>query len=447
MKRLILPRMPLSPTSWLLTLLTISLVHLAAAEPWTLERAIPFALENSPDARIAEYRITAARAGLEQARSAFWPQVQVVSSYVRTDNPMQVFGAALNQQSFSPTLDFNQVPDADNLNVHGLVSLPLYAGGRITAAQQSARAQADAASHQANAVRSTLAFEVARAFFTIHKTRDFIQATQAAVDAFEANLRIAQQRFDSGTALQHEVLDVHVRLAQAREDLARARNAHALALHAFRNLLGLPSQPVEVADSAPTLEPPPPGTQAMRSELLAARRQVESAEAEVSRARGGRLPQVQAFGRYDYDHGWQFDGSGDSYTAGLQAQWDLWDGQRTRSQVREARARLSAAQELERKLLLGLDLEMEQARLNLEETTERLAVTRHSVEQAAESATLTRARFEQGLALATQLLDSESALTGTRVRRAEAEADHQIAIASLRKALGLSPLHNPSSQH
>jgi outer membrane protein TolC len=446
MKRLILPRIPRPSTPWLLPALTAALLQLGAAEPWTLDRAIPFALENSPDARVAEHRIAAARAGLDQARSAFWPQVQAVSSYIRTDNPIQVFGAALNQQAFSPTLDFNRVPDADNLNVHGLVSLPLYAGGRINSTQKSARAQTDAARHHADAVRSTLAFEVTRAFFTVHKTRDFIQATQAAVDAFEANLTIAQQRFDSGTALKHEVLDVQVRLAQAREDLARARNAHALALHSFRNLLGLQSQPVEVSDSAPALEPPPPGTSELRSELLAARRQVQSAEAEVSRARGGRLPHVQAFGRYDYDHGWKFDGSGNSYTAGLQAQWDLWDGHRTRSQIREARAHLSAAQELERKLLLGLDLEAEQARLNLEETTERLAVTRHSVDQASESATLTRARFEQGLALASQLIDSESALTGARVRRAEAEADHQIAIASLRKALGLLPLHNASPQ-
>jgi outer membrane protein len=425
---------------WRGALLGVALIGSATAEPWTLERAIPFALENSPDARVAEYRIHAARAGLEQARSAFWPQVQIRSSYIRTDNPMQVFGAALSQQSFDPALDFNNVPDADHLNVHGLVTVPLYAGGRITSEQRSARAQSEAARLQAEAVRNALAFEVSRAFYTIRKTREFIRATQAAVDAFLASLGIANHRLEAGTLLKHEVLDVEVRLAQAREDLARARNAHALALRAFRNLLGLESESIEISETGSTLQLPPDDVPAQRLELLAARRQTLAAEADVRRARSGRLPQVQAFGRYDYDHGWKFDGSGDSYTVGLQAQWDIWNGHRTRGQIKEAQAHLNTAQELERRWLLALDLEFEQARLSLEETSERLAVTRQSVDQADESAALTRARFDQGLALASQIIDAEAALTGARVRRAEAEADHQIAIAALRKALGIPQL-------
>ena len=63
-----------------------------------------------------------------------------------------------------------------------------------------------------------------------------------------------------------------------------------------------------------------------------------------------------------------------------------------------------------------------------------------AVEQAEESAMLTRNRFEQGLAISTQLIDSETALVAARVRRAEAEADEHIAIAALRKALALPQL-------
>jgi hypothetical protein len=44
------------------------------------------------------------------------------------------------------------------------------------------------------------------------------------------------------------------------------------------------------------------------------------------------------------------------------------------------------------------------------------------------------------LALATQLIDSETALVAARVRRAEAESDHRIAVAAVRKALALPQL-------
>ena len=124
------------------------------------------------------------------------------------------------------------------------------------------------------------------------------------------------------------------------------------------------------------------------------------------------------------------------------AQWDLWDGFSTRAKVREARATLESAREEQRKLRLALDFEVEQAWLDLNAAAERLAVSGKAVEQAAESASLTRNRFEQGLALSTQLIDSESALVSARVRRAEAESDQRIAIAALRKAFALPQLES-----
>ena len=104
-----------------------------AAESWTLERAVERAITANPDARIARSRIAAADAGIEQARSAFLPHVQVGSDYVWTDNPVRVFGAALNQGEFDFGFDFNDPPAADNLNVNAMVLFPLYRGGSSAA--------------------------------------------------------------------------------------------------------------------------------------------------------------------------------------------------------------------------------------------------------------------------------------------------------------------------
>lgn len=419
-------------------------LSLRAAEVWTLERSVRFALTNSPDARIALQRIAAAQAGLKQANAMAWPKLQFQSGYTRTDNPMMVFGSILNQRSFGKPplgpIDFNDVPDLDNLNVKGLLTMPLYAGGQIRAGREAARAWTDAARQASEAVRNALAFEVARAFHTVHKAREFVRAAEAAVHAFEQNLDIARKRFNAGTLLRADVLDLEVRLAQAREDLVRARNARELSLRALRTLLGLEQEDLDVADTAPELAAPESGDFSARPELAASREQIRAAEADVRRARGGYLPAVGLFGSVDYDRGWRADGDGKSYTAGVLLQWNLWDGQLTRGKVQEAQAALETARENDRKLRLGLALETEQARLNLAEANERLRVTETAVAQAEESVALTRARFEQGLALATQLIDAETALTAARVRRAEALADQRIAVAALRKALGLPQL-------
>lgn len=416
-----------------------------ALEAWTLERALGFALTNSPDARLAVQRMRVAQAGVEQANSAFWPRLSFLSGYTRTDNPMLSFGHILNQQRYSQAIDFNDVPETDNLNVRGLLTVPLYAGGKSRADRRAAEAGSRAALQEAEAVRLALAGEVARTFFTVQKTRQFIAAAEAAVGSYESSLGVARQRFEAGAALRADVLDLEVRLAQAREDLVRARNARALAQRALQHLLGLEGGEFEVAEQSPTLALPPDEIEASRPEFAAAAQRSRAAESQVSSARSGYRPRVSAFGTVDWENGWETGGDGASYTAGVLLQWDLWDGRLTRGRVNEARARLEAALEEERKVRLAVSFEVEQARLELQQAQERLHVGEKAVAQAEESLAITRDRFAQGAALATQLIDAQTALTAARVRHADAGADVQIATAALRRALGLPILESPTA--
>ena len=425
--------------SWLSAFWLVASVT-SAVEPWTLERSLQQALTNNPDALLARQRLAAAQAGLEQANAAFWPKVQFQSSYTRTDNPMLVFGTILNQRAYSSSLDFNDVPDVDDLNARGLVTLPLYAGGRNKAAQQTAKANTEAARQDSEAIRNALGFEVVRAFHTILKTREFIRAAEAAVNSYQTNVDIGHKRLEAGSLLKSDALDLEVRLAQAREDLVRARNSEALANRALRNLLGIEEPDFSVVDHAPSAEVPAAIDMSHRAELGAAKQREIAAEEQLRGARAGYIPRVSAFGSLDYDYGWKFDHGGGSYTAGALLQWDIWDGQLTRAKVREAAANVGTAREEHRKIRLAIDLEVEQARLDLRAANERLAVTERIVALATESSNLTRARFEQGLALSTQLIDAETAVVAARVRRADAEADANIAVAALRKALALPQL-------
>jgi len=260
------------------------------AEPWTLERALEQALNSNPDARLAQQRIVAAQAGLEQANAAFWPRVQFQSSYTGSDNPMLAFGSILNQRAYSSSLNFNDVPGVDDLNARGLVTVPLYAGGKNTASRKAAKANTDAARQDNEAVRNALGFEVSRAFYTVLKTRQFIRAAEAGVNSFEGSLVVAKKRLDGGTLLKSEVLDIEVRLAQAREELVRARNANSLAVRVLRNLLGIEGGDFEVADTAPAATAPDSGDFSGRPELAAARHREQAAQHQARAAKGGYLP-------------------------------------------------------------------------------------------------------------------------------------------------------------
>jgi len=429
----------------LITLATLAAASsLHAAQTLSLSQAVSRALADSPDARIAASRIDASQAMLMQARAAFQPHLRVQSGYIRTNQPVSVFGMALNQRRFSPGLNFNDVPDADNWMSGVTLTLPLYSGGKNVAGRDAALAALSASQHGAAAVRQVLAFEVTRTFLMIHKTRTLIEAAQAAVESFESNLKLSEKRIQAGTALKTDALDLEVRLAEAREDLARTQNANTLTRQSLAMLLGIENGEVDASASLPQLQAPSSSQIASRPEVHMAESIAQAAAARIRQASAGWKPSVNAFGSAEHNRGGKFDGQGTNYTVGVMAQWDVWDGNLTRGRVNEAEAELTAAQENVRRQRLAVTLEVQQARSALRESVERLEVSAKSVQLAEESVKLTRERFETGLALAAQLIDAETALTAARVRRAEAETDRRVAVAALRRALGMNMISTSS---
>lgn len=429
------------------TILLVALSWNTAAESWTLDRAISRALEANPDAQIARYKVQAAEASLRSAEGAMWPRVDLRSSYTWTDNPIGVFGAALNQRSFSDSLDFNDVPAADNLSVAGVLSVPIYTGGTLSATRAQGEARHSAAAFEREAAESNLAFSVARAFHIATKTTAYIDAAEAIERSLTSSLERATTRNKEGSALKTEVLDFQVRLAEAREDLIRARNADALAKSALRNLLDMPEGSFDIDADSVDVQQPADDTRHRRPELDAMRHHIESTASSIDAARGTRRPQVSAFGSVNHDRGWRFDGDGTSYTAGVLLNWNLWDGRQSRSRIDEAERRHDIAIEEERRARLAIDLEIETAQRNLQSARARLESTAATLTLAEESVHLTVTRHEEGTAVASEVIDAESALLAARVRHIEAQTDIRLGIAELRRALGLHQTDNIPNPH
>jgi outer membrane protein TolC len=172
---------------------------------------------------------------------------------------------------------------------------------------------------------------------------------------------------------------------------------------------------------------------------------IQAAEARVRQARGGNYPAIDSYAGYEVDTGLKLGGSGDSWQAGIMLEYDLFDGHRTSSETLKALAFLAETREQKRKTELDIRLDIERARFALHEAEQRFSVTEKIVEQAKESAAINRARFKEGLVLSSDLIAGETRLTGALVRRAQAEVARSIAVADLRRALGLPQFSEPAT--
>lgn len=439
------PTFVLRWTFIILVLASWAAASVLRAEPWTLDRALATALKNSPDSRMARERVAGAQAMTEQARAAWFPQLSLQGRYTATNSPMMAFGSILNQRAFDFALDFNHPGRIDDLNATGTVAYNLYSGGRASGGLAAAKAGALAAGQDLLAAQQQLGAEAIKAWFNIRKAREALAAVDAGVRAYTAGVAVARARFEAGQMLKADLLSLEVQLAQTEENLAAARHGAALAERAFRFVLGLDAsgEAVELAEDDPALARlvmPDTAGFSQRPELVGLRERVRAAEAMVRAARGGHLPTVNAFASYQYDQGWELNRHADSWLAGVSVDLNVFDGGTTTGKTRQAAAELAQVKEMLRKATLGIGLEVEQARLAHAEAVERLAVTARAIEQAGESAALSRARFEKGALLTADLIGVESRLIEARMRRAVAAADERIALTELRRALGLEPL-------
>ena len=415
-----------------------------AARAVTLDDAVAAALENSPTLQAAEARIDSAQAMLQQAKSYYYPSLGLSASYTRSDNPIQAFMMQLNQRQLNmqdPAFNPNEPEDAENVRGSVGAQWRLFDLQRA-AGRNMARLGTEAGAQAFAAARNQLVHEVTRCFYGVLQAQAFADVQAEAIRSIEESLRIARERFAAGGAVKTDVLNLETQLAQANEDLIRARNGAQLALAALNAAIGadlVAADTIAAPAEAALAAPPPKCTDELafenRPEFSAARLMRQIKEQDVRKAQGGYAPTVSAFGSYDLDSEDASDFQ-DSYVVGVMAEINVFDGARTRAAVRAARADLAGARADEEKARLNLKLDLQQAFLGAQEAWERLEVVRKSLETAREARRIVQEQYQQGAADIALLLQTQVGVTATETRAAAARYDYLTALSNLKRAKG-----------
>ncbi len=416
---------------------TVSAAEDTATKSWTPHNAVIFALQNSPDSRIAAQRISAAIAQRNMAESSFRPRLNLSAGYDQTNNPIYSFGNILNQGSFDETIDFNDPGRTDNLNIKAELLYRFYNGGRDEAGLEAAASNQLSREMDRETTYQRLGYEVVRAFQLIAQAQDQVSARQAERDAIVASLDVAVARYQAGDLLKADMLNFEVQKSRASENLIISQHQLELSKKIFLNLLGL-EQGSPVIDNQTDRHQTVPGPEdyLQRPELKSLQARLDQAQAEFEQSLGLRYPTLDGFASYQYDYGFVNDGSGDSWAAGLKLNYNLYDGDNAQADAAIKKATYQNVKEQLTKLKLAINLEIQQAELNFNQALERRTVTEQMVQVARESAQLSRERFKQGLILSSDLIDVELRLTDALVRQSAARANYEIAIANLRRAAG-----------
>ena len=415
------------------------------SESLSLAQAIQFALKNNPEIDMALTRIRQSEALIDEAMASFWPTISAFMEYVQGDAPSAYLFKNIDQRKLPPDVNFNDPGWFENYEIGLKARLNLYNGGRDLLRKQMAETGLEIHELDRQSIENALIASVIGGYFNALAAEDFIQIAKESVTTVEQQRRIMNVRYEAGGALKSDVLSLDVRLAQVREDLVRARNNHRLSMAALANLLGLHPDTAISCKKEQEVPIKLPSDYASgilkalanRPELQKVRQQVIQSRMALDVARAAYLPRLDAQGMLYYDDpSLNFSNNRRNWTTGIILNWDLFTGFATKARADKQKAVLEEMIAADRKTTLSIQLDLKTAYLKLEESEARLAVTKASVAQAAESLRLVKQQYEGGSATITRYLDAELARNRARIRTTAAFYDREKARASVGRALG-----------
>jgi len=177
-------------------------------------------------------------------------------------------------------------------------------------------------------------------------------------------------------------------------------------------------------------------------------KRIQSEEAaqgqSVAIAKSSFGPRVNAFA------GWEMDnptfvagGGGDNWLAGVEVQFDIFQGGAKRAELARERALQERATAMEQVASDGVRLEVRRAYYNLDSARQEVGVARVAIAQAQDSLRINQDRYDGGLTTVSDLLGAEEATLHSQTDYWEAVYRFHTSYASLELASGTLNLQSP----
>jgi len=433
----------LAPSALALALAVLPAHRAGAQQPavelraLSLDEAITVALDGNAALAVAEARRDIAGSQSRQATSPLWPQLALESGYVRSVDPVAVFGTKLRQGRFGPEdLDFDVLnnPEAIDdwstaLGLRWSILDPTVWAGR-----SAARRQAEAADWSATRTREATILITRTLYYRAQTAASQLQAAEAALQATTATVESFRLRRDRGLLTDADLLQAEAELAAARAQMLEAERARLDALQDLGRHLGWGPEALPVPTD--TLAPPTELQETendpqSRSDLLALKAAADAAGSASTQATLSWIPAIDAFARYSTHGATAFTVDEDNWTVGIMLRWPLFTGFRRSADIQRANLEKQIARIEYEQALRDAEAEIDQAERAVASALRQVEATQAAFEAAAAGRDLMRRRFDEGLATATDLLQAEARDTSMRQRAISALAGYYMAVARL----------------
>ena len=325
------------------------------------------------------------------------------------------------------------------------ITLPLYAGGQLTAANRLARIGQAVSEDQRRKARMQVIADVDNAYYTLISVRSKVQMLEAYAQQMQGLYDQVKLAVNVQMATDNDLLRISTKQNEISYQLQKARNGEQLCGLALANIIGSDfNQAIVPTDTIMSVALASQLSEdfSSRPDLLLLQQQVKASELQVKRARANYLPTVALMGSISYHDNLRLKGAirnldgtpifiDHTFTGGnpyalLSVKVPIFHWGAEINKVKKAKLDLSDSRLQLQQLERSMRVEVHRAVQNITDARNMAETAKIGQEQADENLRVMRQKFDNQLCNMTDLLDAQSQWHQARSNLIEAQAQLKI---------------------
>lgn len=434
---------------------------------YTLRQLVDMARDHYPGVAAAQHAVAQMEAKLYRARWAWVPQGRVTGLLAPAPS-IHCFDHE-GKPSETSCVETDAY-DAASVDIGGVLmrievelAMPLFTFDKLGAARRAAEAGVELRRAQVATARDRVAMDVTKAYWGLKLAREIIYTIEEGREYLVKGQKQVEEELDSGEgeATMEDLLRIKVAFAEVDARLLEARKLERLTQVGLAILTGRRDRPFDVDTTVIDVLPGellPLSTYRELTRLhrpdmksLAAALKAANAAVDLERARFfpdfllvgsagvGYTSSVEDPKNAFYSDPFNFLGAG----FGLAMSWQ-WDQLQQVGRHREAKAQAREVEARREEALAGIDMELNKARVELEEAMQRLEVARRGEGLARKWLTVVSQNMAAGLAETKDLTDALVSFFTMKLKTLQAIYDVNVGWAELGRVIGTPVRERPS---
>ncbi len=416
----------------------------------TLPEAVQLALRHNHVVRIAGFQVEEKRHAKDIARSSYFPTLRNDSSVFNVTNtqfiaiPAGSLGSPANTPIPGRTLVLNQ--GGNTFTTSGTqLTQPLTQYLKFKPQNDIARADLNSTRDQARQKENDIALKVHQIYYQLLIAQLHRSATLSRIKANDDLQAERVQQVKYGSVLQEDLIDSRAHYLEAKQELLSTELRISDLTIALNDAIGLPLKTqlsldpnIPPAQSTCRLEECIQVALDSHPEVLEAMQELDKASAGVRLAKAEYMPDITAFARYSYQNNVPFLARNFG-SFGVHLGYDLFDGGKKRSALREREAQLAQAKENLARVKDEVELKVQTAYNKRERTQQMVKVSEELLALREESSRVSAQQLERGVALKSQADSAVAQELDARTSLLQSQLDYIQAQDEMTHAMGRTP--------